>query len=166
LIALLPSINQLKKCGGWHAVFPVVDSVPVHYDHLLLAASRKARPAQPVEVPGLVLPAGTYWFVLADIPYCRNVMRIYNEDWSKLYATLITISAYRQQQQNQPEVRLAVRPHHRAQALLQMYYPSFQLGHEFLYADHEEGELRHDAELDVMVRPAGETSSINFRPHS
>jgi hypothetical protein len=121
---------------------------------------------EPVEVPGLVLPAGTYWFVLADIPYCRNVMRIYNDDWSKLYATLITISAYRQQQQNQPEVRLAVRPHPRAQALLQMYYPSLQLGHEFLYADHEEGELRHDAELTVMVRPAGETSSINFRSHS
>ena len=35
---------------------------------------------EPVEVPGLVLPAGTYWFVLADIPYCRNVMQIYNED--------------------------------------------------------------------------------------
>src|ERR1700677_1041129 len=52
---------------------------------------------EPVEIPGLVLPAGTYWLVLADSPTFRDIMLVYREDYSKLYATLITISAYRQQ---------------------------------------------------------------------
>jgi len=120
---------------------------------------------EPVEVPGLVLPAGSYWFVLADSPTCRDVMQIYSEDWSKLYTTLITISAYRQQPQSQTEVRFAERRHHRALALLQMYYPGFQLGHEFLYPDNEEGELRRDAELDVVARPMDDTST-SFTPHT
>ena len=120
---------------------------------------------EPVEVPGVVLPAGTYWFVLADSPTCRNIMQIYSADRSKLYATLITVSAYREQPQDLTEIRFAERRHHRAPALLQMYYPSFQLGHEFLYPDREEGELRRDGELDVLARPMDETSKT-LTPHT
>jgi hypothetical protein len=45
----------------------------------------------PVEVPGAVLPAGTYEFKLADPDGDRSVLQILNEDGSKVYATLETI---------------------------------------------------------------------------
>jgi hypothetical protein len=32
--------------------------------------------SQPVQIPGHVLPAGTYWFVLADLASSRNVVHI------------------------------------------------------------------------------------------
>jgi hypothetical protein len=36
--------------------------------------------SQPVEVPGAVLPAATYWFKLLDSPDTRNVVQIFNEN--------------------------------------------------------------------------------------
>ena len=54
--------------------------------------------SQPVQIPGHVLPAGTYWFVLADSSIGdRNIIHIFNSDRSTLYATVGTISAERAQ---------------------------------------------------------------------
>ncbi len=36
--------------------------------------------SEPVEVPGQVLPAGTYWFTMADSPSDRNIVQIWNAD--------------------------------------------------------------------------------------
>ena len=44
-----------------------------------------------VQVPGAVLPAGTYQFKLADPNGDRNVVEIRSADGSKVYATLLTI---------------------------------------------------------------------------
>ncbi len=38
---------------------------------------------QSVQVPGRVLPAGTYWFVLIDHGFDLNVVQIYNSDRSQ-----------------------------------------------------------------------------------
>jgi hypothetical protein len=46
----------------------------------------------PVQIPGRVLPAGTYWFLLANTPSSRNIVNIHNSDRSTLYATIITIN--------------------------------------------------------------------------
>jgi len=46
---------------------------------------------QPVQIPGRVLPAGTYWFVVANTSVGnRNIIHIFNSDRSTLYATLLT----------------------------------------------------------------------------
>src|ERR1700726_4883809 len=45
--------------------------------------------SQSVQIPGQVLPAGTYWFVVLT----PNAVRIFNSDQSKLVATLLTNSA-------------------------------------------------------------------------
>jgi hypothetical protein len=52
---------------------------------LMLAAARatdydqatKLTFNQSVEIPGRVLPAGTYWFVLADTDDARNVVHVF-----------------------------------------------------------------------------------------
>ncbi|MGA8861307.1 MAG: hypothetical protein WB506_14985, partial [Candidatus Sulfotelmatobacter sp.] len=43
---------------------------------------------EPVEIPGHALPAGTYWFVLANNNSSRDIVRIFNADGSVLSATL------------------------------------------------------------------------------
>src|SRR5580700_5119104 len=55
----------------------------------------KVRFSQPVEVPGRTLPAGTYWFVLANSVTDRNMVQIFSQDWSTLYATVLTVPSER-----------------------------------------------------------------------
>lgn len=46
-----------------------------------------------VQVPGRVLPAGTYWFILVETNTAPNVVQIFNSDRSTLYATILTNNA-------------------------------------------------------------------------
>ena len=43
--------------------------------------------SEPVAVPGMTLPAGTYWFLLADTQGDQQMVQIFNADRSKLYIT-------------------------------------------------------------------------------
>jgi hypothetical protein len=43
----------------------------------------------PVQVPGVVLPAGTYWFEETALP--TGIVKIVSSDWSKVYATVSTL---------------------------------------------------------------------------
>jgi len=107
---------------------------------------------QPVEIPGRVLPAGTYWFMLLDDDADRNIVQIFSEDRSVLYATLSTIPTYRPQASNRTEIKFAERPYDKPEALLNWYYPGLLTGHEFLYSRTQEKELAHDSQQDVVVR--------------
>jgi hypothetical protein len=108
---------------------------------------------QAVEVPGVVLPAGTYWFVLGSSSTNRNMVQIFSEDWRTVYATVFTVPAYRQQVADQTELRFAERPHKRPEAILKWYYPGLITGHEFVYSRKEEKELVRGAKLDVVAQP-------------
>src|SRR5690242_14993671 len=50
--------------------------------------------SQAVEIPGRVLPAGTYVFELADLPSTRHVVRIFDQD-GRIIGTLLTIPTAR-----------------------------------------------------------------------
>jgi hypothetical protein len=108
---------------------------------------------QPVEIPGRVLPAGTYWFVLADSQADRNIVQVFSHDWSKQYANLLTASTDRPEPTGRTEVKFAERRHDQPQALLKWYYPGRVIGHEFLYSKRHEREFATDAKRDVEARP-------------
>jgi hypothetical protein len=109
--------------------------------------------SEAVEIPGHVLPAGTYWFVLQNNNADRNIVRVFNEDWSKLEATVMAIPTYRQQATNETEIKFAERPHKKPEALLKWYYPGLLTGHEFLYSGRHEKEFSRDAKQDVLTTP-------------
>src|SRR6266481_6784362 len=46
----------------------------------------------PVEIPGQVLPAGTYVFKLADSSSDRNTVQVFSKDEKHLYGTFLTIA--------------------------------------------------------------------------
>jgi hypothetical protein len=107
--------------------------------------------AQPVELPGRVLAPGTYWFVLLNSDSDRDIVQVFSEDWSYLYATLSTIPTDRQQATDETEIKFAERPYDKPEAFLEWYYPGLLTGHEFLYSHKQQKELARDGQRDVLV---------------
>jgi hypothetical protein len=47
--------------------------------------------SQPVELPGVVLPAGTYMFRKPDSPTDQDVVQVFSKDGDTSYGTFLTI---------------------------------------------------------------------------
>jgi hypothetical protein len=107
---------------------------------------------QPIEIPGSVLPPGTYWFVLFDNGD-RSLVQIFSVDWSRLYASLLTIPTLRPEATSTIEVELAERPHQSPEALWKWYYPGHLMGHEFLYSTKVESRLQREPKREVLTAP-------------
>jgi hypothetical protein len=88
---------------------------------------------EPVQIPGQVLAAGTYWFALMDSQSERNIVQIWNEDRSQLIATVFTIADYRVEPADETVVTFEERPGDQAEAIQSWFYPGENSGHEFIY---------------------------------
>jgi hypothetical protein len=111
--------------------------------------------SEPVEIPGQVLPAGTYWFVLLNDDSNRNIVQIFSGDWSRLEATLQTVPTDRRQSTNETEIQFAERPYQKPEAILKWYYPALLTGHEFVYSGKQEKEFARDEKRDVVTEAMG-----------
>src|SRR5215467_7310290 len=96
-----------------------------------------------VEIPGTVLPAGSYWFVLVGDTFDRNLVRIYSDDWKTVYATEGTVDTYHKEPASDTTITFAERNSSQPQALLEWRFPGETVGHEFKYRKSEERELAH-----------------------
>ncbi len=118
--------------------------------------------SQPVQIPGHVLPAGTYWFVLADVSIAnRNIIHIFNSDRSTLYATVSTITAERAQSSDHTALTFAERDSTQPSAILDWFYPGRKTGHEFVYPAQDEKELASAKHQTVVARaPATHQTAV------
>jgi len=118
--------------------------------------------SQPVQIPGRVLPAGTYWFVLADVSIAnRNIIHIFNSDRSTLYATVSTITAERAQSSDRTALTFAERDSTQPSAILDWFYPGRKTGHEFVYPAQDEKELASAKHQTVVARaPATHQTAV------
>ena len=105
---------------------------------------------QPIEIPGQILPAGTYLFKLAD-PDDLNVVRIFNSQGTRLYATLQTVTAERAKPTGDTVVVLADQPEGRPETLLKWFYPGNTSGHELVYSKQEEQQLAQDRQQTIVA---------------
>src|SRR3981081_3800138 len=62
--------------------------------------------SQPIQIPGQVLPAGTYLFKLVNADTGQDMVQIFNANGTALYATLQTIETDRPQPTNDTAVAL------------------------------------------------------------
>jgi outer membrane protein OmpA-like peptidoglycan-associated protein len=85
---------------------------------------------QPVEVPGLVLPAGTYVFKRVD----SHVVEILNAEQTHVYATLETIPGYRTDPSDKTVIIFEERQQGSPEAIKSWFYPGEIAGEEFVYA--------------------------------
>ena len=89
--------------------------------------------SEPVEVPGQVLPAGTYWFTLANTDTYRHIVQIWNADRTHLVTTVVAIPDYRTQPKGETVVRFEERRSGQPEAIHSWFYPGSNFGAEFVY---------------------------------
>jgi Protein of unknown function (DUF2911) len=106
--------------------------------------------SQPIQIPGRVLPAGTYVFKLASADEL-NVVQVFNADRTVLYATLQTIATDRPEPTDHTVVALAEQGAGQPDVLLKWFYPGRETGKEFLYPQQKEKELAQDKQQTVMA---------------
>jgi len=107
--------------------------------------------SQPIQIPGKVLPAGTYWFVLLDHGDNLNVVEILDSDRSKVIAIVQTLTAERGEPIGKTVLTLAERPSDEPEALLTWFYPGRTVGHEFVYPKREQKQLAQYKQDSVTV---------------
>jgi hypothetical protein len=104
----------------------------------------------PVEVPGTVLPAGTYVFKLLNSPSDRHIVQIYDADEKKLYATILAVPDYRLKPTDKPVLRFEERPSGQPEALEAFFYPGDNFGQQFVYPHKRAVELAKRTDHDVL----------------
>jgi len=106
--------------------------------------------SQPFEIPGgQVLPAGTYVFKLLDSSTDRNIVQIFNEDQTHVYATILAIPNYRLHAPENTIMNFEERPAGSPVAIKAWFHPGDTLGHEFVYPKQRAIELAKAANEPV-----------------
>jgi hypothetical protein len=112
---------------------------------------------QPVEIPGQVLPSGTYTIELYETFGNRHIVRIYNADRSKLIATVLAIPNQRLTPTGDTVIKFSERPGNAPDALKAWFYPGNNFGQEFVYPKAravEFAQLTHESIPAVQTEPA------------
>jgi hypothetical protein len=118
---------------------------------------------QPVEIPGQVLPAGTYTFKLLNSPSDRNIVQIFNADGSQIIATILAINNYRLHSTGETVVKFEERSGDNPDALKAWFYPGDNFGQEFVYPKQRAIQLAAIANEPVPAL-AVETADLTAAP--
>jgi len=114
----------------------------------------------PVEIPGVVLPAGTYVFKLADSQSDRNIVQVFNKDENQLYATILAIPDYRMDPTDKTVVTFEERTTGSPEAIKAWFYPDNTYGEEFVYPKPRAVELAKANQQNVPSMPAEMAKSV------
>jgi hypothetical protein len=87
---------------------------------------------EPIQVPGKVLPAGTYVFKLLG-SNDRTLVAIYDADEKHLITTVQGIPDVRAETPDKPILQIEERPSGHPEALKAWFYPGDNFGVEFVY---------------------------------
>jgi len=126
-IALLPALHA----DGWNK-------------------STKFTFTDPVQIPGQVLPAGTYVFRLLDSPADRHVVQIFDENGQHLITTVLAIPDYRLEPKGRTVMMFAERAGGNPDAIKEWFYPGDNFGQEFVYP---KGQELQTAQATVTYTP-------------
>jgi hypothetical protein len=124
-------------------IFPAAVRADEHDKKTVLTFS------QPVEIPGQVLPAGTYTFKLADTMSDRHIVQIFNADESQIIATVMAISDYRLTTTDQTVIKFSEVPAGSPEAIRAWFYPGNTIGQEFVYPKTRATQLAKAAKAVV-----------------
>ena len=117
----------------------------------------------PVEIPGMVLAAGTYVFKLADSDSDRNIVQVFNEDENHLYGTFLAIPDYRMKTPSKPIITFEERAAGAPEAVKAWFYPGDNYGNEFVYPKPKAVELAQRTQQTVPSMPSEMASNTTKR---
>jgi hypothetical protein len=106
---------------------------------------------QPFEIPGKILPAGTYIVKIADLVGERHVVRFLSEDGLTVYATLIGIPSYRFEPTDNTAFTFYESEMNRPRAVHSWFYPGYRYGVEFAYPEKRALEIARVIEEPVVA---------------
>jgi hypothetical protein len=133
-------IHKLYIALGLLIAFGVFFELTAHADET--NELTKITFSAPIQIPGQVLPAGTYIFQQAEPNDDLNLIHIFNADGSTLCATLQTVPAERREATGDTAITLA-EPESGQPILVKWFYPGRLTGHEFVYPKQQEQEIAH-----------------------
>lgn len=107
--------------------------------------------SQPVQIPGRVLPAGTYWFVLPENINEHDEVFIYNADRTMFVGIVLTAGAERLKATDKTTFTLTEANSTEPQAIVTWFYPGRLDGHQFLYPKQARRELAKDKQVTVVA---------------
>lgn len=122
---------------------------------------------QPLEVPGVVLPAGQYVFKLADSQANRHIVQVFNATEDKIFATILAIPRYRMTPADKTVILFEERRADQPQAIHAWFYPGANFGQEFVYPKSRALELAqatHEPVLTGAVTPTETPSELERTP--
>jgi hypothetical protein len=145
----MEKINKLYVIIGLVIAFGLFFEIAAHADEFDEATTITF--SAPVQIPGKVLPPGTYLFKLADTESDSNLVHIFNSDGTVLYGTVQTIPTERQQPTGDTAITLAEQGSGKPDALLKWFYPGRLTGNEFMYHGDREKELAQDVQRTILA---------------
>jgi hypothetical protein len=104
----------------------------------------------PVEVPGKVLPPGTYVFKLLNSASNRNIVQIFDKDEKQLYATILGVPDYRLMPADKPVIQFEERPSNNPEAIKAWFYPDDVYGIQFVYPHDQAVKLAKRTKQNVL----------------
>lgn len=111
--------------------------------------------SQPVEVPGRVLPAGTYTFELNESMANRHIVQIFDQGGSKIMAIVLAVPNRRLTPTTNTVINFAEVAAGQPQALRAWFYPGQTVGQEMVYPKTRARQL---AATSNVVVPAVDDS--------
>jgi hypothetical protein len=108
----------------------------------------------PVEIPGQVLPAGTYVFKLADSSSDRNIVQVFGKDEKHLYGTFLAIPDEHLRPAGKPIITFDETPAGSPEAVRAWFYPGENYGHQFVYPKPKAVALAKANNTPVPSMPA------------
>jgi hypothetical protein len=108
--------------------------------------------SQPVALPGVTLPAGTYMFRLADDTTTRKVIQVSNKEGTRSFAMLHTVPVYRPDAPRDPEVRFMETAAGAPIAVRAWWKEGERTGYGFIYGKNELAALTRAAEPKAEAR--------------
>jgi hypothetical protein len=112
--------------------------------------------SQPVEIPGVgaqVLPAGRYVFKLLESSSNRNIVQIFSEDQTHVYATIFAIPNYRLRATDKTVMTFGERAAGTPEAIRAWFYPGANSSQEFVYPKTRAIELAKLTNQPVLAMP-------------
>ena len=154
-------INKMYIVIGMVIAFALFFELAAHAD--LGDQATKITFSEPIQIPGQVLPAGTYLFKLANSDTEQNLVQIFSADRNVLYATIQTIPTERFEPTADTTITVAEEESGQPVVLLKWFYPGNLTGHEFVYSKEREKQLAQDRQQTIEAKQHSQASSNNIQ---
>jgi hypothetical protein len=113
-----------------------------------------------IQVPGKVLPPGTYVMKLLDSPSNRHIVQIFNADETQLQTTILAIPNYRLEPTGTTRFQFWETPPGQPKALRAWFYPGDNFGQEFAYPKVAATQIASYAKTEVPTTYAEKETDL------